>query len=218
MEKTIPCNGFKYDLLWEVGLNDAKENGVWVMGEEADRLWIRYCCWCDQRRQLSENANSTSWSNQKSPFRITEAELKGAESWAWNIPAGKETEKLTGLRGLDQISHQETEGAWIFLGCGWRSLWDGVKPGEKEQLCTASSTASPSSHPVRPQGTKLMVRWLVVGVKNYLITDHAQRYPMLCLEQEERRTMSPKHAHERQHPSPCSGLVHVVPVGDKPDY
>lgn len=120
MEKTIPCNGFKYDLLWEVGLNDAKENGVWVMGEEADRLWIRYCCWCDQRRQLSENANSTSWSNQKSPFRITEAELKGAESWAWNIPAGKETEKLTGLRGLDQISHQETEGAWIFLGCGWK--------------------------------------------------------------------------------------------------
>lgn len=60
MEKTLPCNGFNYDLLREAGMNDTKENGVWVMGGEADRLSIRYCCWCDWGRQLSESVNSTS--------------------------------------------------------------------------------------------------------------------------------------------------------------
>lgn len=84
-------------------------------------------------------------------------------------------------RGLDIFSMWEK-----------KSLWDGVKPGEKEQLCTASSTASPSSQPVRPQGPRLMVRQLIVWVMNCLITDHAQRYPMLCLVQEEMRTTPPQ--------------------------
>lgn len=90
MEKTLPCNGFNYDLLREAGLNDTKENGVWVMGGEADRLSIRYCCWCDWGRQLSESVNSTSRSNQKTPCRVIETELKRAESWAWNIRAARE--------------------------------------------------------------------------------------------------------------------------------
>lgn len=69
MEETLPCDGFNYNSLREVGLNDTKENGVWVMGGDADRLQIRYRCWCDQDRQLPENANYASRSNEKKPMQ-----------------------------------------------------------------------------------------------------------------------------------------------------
>lgn len=110
-KKTLPCDGFNYNSLREAGLNDTEENGVWVMGGEADRLWIRYCCWCNRGRQLSENANSTSWSNQKILCSVIETELKGAESWAWNVRAGKKTK-------IDRAERSRPD----FAPRDWRSL------------------------------------------------------------------------------------------------
>lgn len=63
---------------------------VWWEGM-LDRLWIRYCCWCNGGRQLSGNA--TFPSSPRKPCRVIDTRVKEVETWTWITSFGKEAEK-----------------------------------------------------------------------------------------------------------------------------